>query len=175
MDIPVNEQVHLAAFAPGDEAALVTALNNPAIYERTLRIPYPYTESDARTWLAHLEQKTREQGRPVCWAIRDAGGRLIGGVGFDDFVAGQSHRAEIGYWLAQPYWGRGLMTAVVRRACDYAVAEWGLMRVVAHVFAGNAASARVLEKCGFEREGYLRKHFRKDGRLLDVWLYARVW
>jgi [ribosomal protein S5]-alanine N-acetyltransferase len=87
---------------------------------------------------------------------------------------GKSHRAEIGYWIAKPYWNRGIMTAVVRRACQCAFEEFGLIKIIAHVFDANPASARVLEKCGFEQEGYLKKHYLKDGQYLDVRLYARL-
>jgi RimJ/RimL family protein N-acetyltransferase len=87
---------------------------------------------------------------------------------------GKSHRAEIGYWLAKPYWGRGIMTAVVQRACEFAFVEFGLVKIVAHVLSENAASAKVLEKCGFVQEGYLRKHFLKDGKYLDVRLFGLV-
>lgn len=66
------------------------------------------------------------------------------------------------------------MTAVVRRACEFAFAEFGLVKIVAHVFADNTASAKVLEKCGFVQEGYLRKHHLKEGRFLDARLFALV-
>ena len=64
------------------------------------------------------------------------------------------------------------MTAVVRRVCHHAFEEFGLAKITAHVFADNPASARVLEKCGFEQEGYLRRHFQKDGQLLDGRLFG---
>ncbi|HEV3261177.1 MAG TPA: GNAT family protein [Gemmataceae bacterium] len=172
MKITVTDHVYLSEIRPADKPAYVEHLKDKEIYDRTLRIPYPYTEADADAWLALLEKTTRQQGRPVSWAIRNAVDYLIGGCGFDGLVNGKAHRAEIGYWLARPYWGRGIMTAVVGTACDFAFAEFGLVKIVAHVFADNAASARVLEKCGFELEGYLRKHHLKDGRHLDAKLYA---
>ena len=97
---------------------------------------------------------------------------LIGGCGLNDFEAGKSHRAEVGYWLAKPLWGRGIMTAAVQRVCQHAFEEFGLLKITAHVFIHNSASARVLEKCGFQQEGFLRKHFLKDGRFIDGWLFA---
>jgi ribosomal-protein-alanine N-acetyltransferase len=66
------------------------------------------------------------------------------------------------------------MPAVVQRACQYAFEEFGLAKITAHVFATNPASARVLEKCGFEQEGYLKKHYLKDRHFLDARLYARL-
>ncbi len=172
MRINVNEQVHLSPILASDQAALVECLNDPVVHRFTLTIPYPYTEAHAVDYLARLEKQTQEQGRPLSWAIRVEGGRLIGGLGFKELELGKSHRAEIGYWLARAYWGRGVMTAVVREACAFAFQEFGLVKICAHVFAGNEASARVLIKCGFEQEGYFRKHHRKDGQLLDSRVFA---
>jgi RimJ/RimL family protein N-acetyltransferase len=165
--IAVNEQAHLSEFRPSDKPALVGHLNDRDIYDRTLRIPFPYTDASAEEWLALVAQSTQQQGRPVHFAIRTADDALIGGCGFDGLQVGKSHRAEVGYWLAKPYWGRGIMTAVVRRLCRHAFDEFGLVKITAHVFPHNPASARVLAKCGFEEEGFLRKHFAKEGQLLD--------
>ena len=172
MKIVVNDQVCLSEFRPSDKPALVRHLNDRDIYDRTLRIPLPYTDASADEWLALVAKITEEQGRPVHFAIRTADDALIGGCGFDGFRVGESHRAEVGYWLAKPYWGRGTMTAVVQRACRHAFEEFGLVKVTAHVFSHNPASARVLEKCGFQEEGFLRKHFLKDGRFIDARLFA---
>jgi RimJ/RimL family protein N-acetyltransferase len=172
MRIVVNDQVSLSEFHPSDKPALVRHLNDRDIYDRTLRIPFPYTDDDADEWLALVAKNTRQQGHPVQWAIRDAADDLIGGCGFDGFQAGKSHRAEVGYWLARPFWGRGIMTGVVRRLCRHAFDEFGLVKITAHVFAHNPASARVLEKCGFQQEGFLRRHLLKDGRFLDVRLFG---
>jgi RimJ/RimL family protein N-acetyltransferase len=172
--INVSKHTYLSEIRPEDKASLVEYLNDREIYERTLRIPYPYTEADADTWFALDAETTKQQGQPVHWAIRSDQGRLIGGLGFNDFEVGKSHKAEIGYWLGKPFWGRGIMTAVVREACAFAIKEWGLLKIVAHVFATNPASARVLEKNGFLQEGYLRKHLRKDGAYLDIRFFALV-
>ena len=170
MKLVVNDQIHLSEIRASDKAACVEHFREKEIYDRTLRIPYPYTEKDFDDFMAMVEKRRQEQGDSFGWAVRDAGEHLIGGLGFDGLV--KSHRAEIGYWLAKPYWGKGIMTAVVRAACRFAFDQYGLIKISACVFAGNTASARVLEKCGFEQEGYLRKHYLKDGRYLDGWLYA---
>jgi [ribosomal protein S5]-alanine N-acetyltransferase len=177
MNLRVNDEVHLTEFRPADKAALVEWLSDRDIYERTLRIPYPYSEADADAWLSRILPTADRPGRPGNWAVREAGGRLIGGIGLDglgDAEPWRAHRAEIGYWLAKPFWGRGIMTAVVRAVCAHGFAECGLVKITAQVFDGNAASARVLEKNGFVQEGCLRKHVLKDGRYLDVRAYARV-
>ena len=172
MKIVVNDQVHLSEFRSSDKPALIQHLNDRDIYDRTLRIPFPYTDADADEWLARVAKITEQHGQPVHFAIRTADDALIGGCGFDDFQVGKSHRAEVGYWLAKPFWGRGIMTAVVQRVCQHAFEEFGLVKITAHVFTHNPASARVLEKCGFQQEGFLRKHFLKDGQFIDARLFA---
>jgi RimJ/RimL family protein N-acetyltransferase len=172
MKIIVSDQVHLSEFQASDKVVLVGHLNDRDIYERTLRIPFPYTDADADAWLALVARITEQQGRPVHWAIRSADDSLIGGCGFDGFQVGTSHRAEVGYWLARPFWGRGIMTVAVQRVCRHAFEEFGLVKITAHVFSHNPASARVLEKCGFREEGFLRKHFLKDGQFIDARLFA---
>src|SRR5262245_52680546 len=172
MKIVINDQVHLSEFRSSDKPALVQHLNDRDIYDRTLRIPFPYTDASADEWMALVAKITQQQGRPVQWAIRNTEDALIGGCGFDGCQIGKSHRAEVGYWLAKPCWGRGIMTAVVQRVCQHAFEEFGLVKITAHVFPHNPASARVLEKCGFQQEGFLRRHFLKDNQFLDARLFA---
>jgi [ribosomal protein S5]-alanine N-acetyltransferase len=172
MKIVVNDQVHLSKFRSSDKPALVQNLNDRDIYERTLRIPFPYTDASADEWLSHYVKATDQHGQPAHFAIRTGDDALIGGCGLNDFEIGKSHRAEVGYWLAKPFWGRGIMTAVIQRLCQHAFEEFGLVKIIAHVAMHNPASARVLEKCGFVQEGLLRKHFLKDGQFIDVKLFG---
>lgn len=172
MNILVDDRIHLSEFRASDRDALIAHLSDRDIYDRTLRIPFPYTAAHADEWLALVPRLTEQAGRSVNWAIRNGENQLIGGCGFHDFDPSQPHRAEIGYWLAKPSWGRGIMTAVVGRMSRHAFEELGLAKITAHVFAFNPASARVLEKCGFREEGLLRRHFVKDGRFIDARLFA---
>src|SRR5262245_35160049 len=133
MKIVVNGQVHLTEFCSSDRDALIEHLNDRDIYDRTLRIPFPYTDASADEWLAIVGNITKQQGQPVHWAIRNAEDALIGGCGFDGFQVGKSHRAEVGYWLARPFWGRGIMTAVVERLCWHAFEQLRLVKITAHV------------------------------------------
>jgi RimJ/RimL family protein N-acetyltransferase len=171
MQICVTNDIHLSELLSSDQVTVVEHLKEKEIYDRTLRIPYPYTEADFQAWLKIAAEATQQQGRPVHWAIRTRGDYPIGGCGLQ-FQPGHGHRAEIGYWLAKPCWGRGIMTAVVGRVCACAFEEFGLVKVTAQVYSANAASARVLEKCGFGQEGYLRKHAFKEGKYVDVRAFA---
>ena len=170
--IEVSEQAYLSAIRASDQGALVAQLNDGQIYRNTLRISSPYSFEDAGKFLRIAAEATERHGFPIHFAIRNPAGQLIGGCGFEGLVT--AHRAEIGYWLARPYWGQGIMTDVVRAACRHAIAEWHLVRISAHVFDFNTASSRVLEKNGFAYEGTLRKHCRKDGEYLDSRVYALV-
>lgn len=174
MNFIVNDRIHLSELLPSDQPACVEHFKEREIYDRTIRIPYPYTAADFQTWLAIVENAKKEQGQQVHWAIRNDNTFLIGGCGFNNLQVGKSHRAEIGYWLAKPYWGQGIMTAVVRTLCNHGFEQLGLVKIEAHVFADNTASAKVLQKCGFQQEGFLRKHYFKDGKFIDARLFALV-
>lgn len=171
VEITVNEIVRLTEFRQSDKSDLVQWLNDREISNRTLRIPHPYTANDALTWLSECERMRAEHGQPIHFAIRQRE-QLVGACGFEGLKIGMLHRAELGYWLARPYWGRGIMTAVVATVCGYAFDTWGLRRITAHVFEGNSASSRILEKNGFRREGLLRRHYLKNGEFLDAEVYG---
>src|SRR5262245_2093647 len=105
MRLVVNNGISLTEFKEADKPVVVQYLNDKDIYDRTLRIPYPYTDADADRWFALLDEMKREQGQPTHWVIRNESDELLGAVGFQDLRIGASHRAEIGYWLARPWWG----------------------------------------------------------------------
>ncbi len=154
----------------GDREALVRFANNRRVWRNLKnRFPHPYTEADAEAWLALSRAHPERTG----WAI-EADGLSVGGIGLVPLNDVYVKTAHIGYWLGEPYWGRGIMTDVVRAVSGHALATLGFLRLEAPVFAWNPASMRVLEKCGFVREGVMRKSVLKDGELIDSMLYARV-
>ena len=176
MKLKINDSYYVSDIAPTDKAAYLEHLKEKQIYDQTLAIPYPYTEADADWWINHNIQATQKQGgRSVNWAIRRSEDDfLIGGIGFLGLEIGKHHQAELGYWLAKPYWNKGVMTKSVKTAVEHGFKEFGLTRITANVFHFNLASARVLEKAGFQCEGYLRSHYKKDGTIVDGKLYAII-
>jgi RimJ/RimL family protein N-acetyltransferase len=82
--------------------------------------------------------------------------------------------AELGYWLGEEYWGRGIASAAIRRICEYGFSDLDLVRIFALPMGHNSASQRVLEKAGFVREGILRNACVKDGKILDEIMYAKI-
>lgn len=133
------------------------------------RFPHPYTEDDARRWLAaEVVRDPRTQ-----FAI-DHEGHLIGGIGLVPGSDVERVGAEIGYWLTPRYSGRGWMSEVVASFTRWVVPAFRLHRVYAIPFARNTGSCRVLQKAGFRCEGVMRCSALKEGELLDQVLYARV-
>ena len=169
--INLRDGLYLSSVTAADKPELLEHLRTRDIYETTLNIPFPYSASDADWWIRKREEQSRRQEREITFAVRDHG-RLIGVVGAESLEPGMAYRTEIGYWLARGYWGKGIMTSAVAAFVKYAFTELELRRLTAHVFEFNSASARVLEKNGFVLEGRLRKHFLKDGQLIDARLYG---
>lgn len=154
----------------GDEASLVRQANNRKIW-RNLRdlFPHPYTHTDAEGWI-----RTAGSADPLTNFAIEVEGSAVGGIGLilrDDI---NRKAAEIGYWLGEEYWGRGITTEAVRALTDYAFATWDLCRIYAGVFEWNVGSMRVLEKAGYEFEARLRRAVFKDGQIIDEMIYARV-
>lgn len=131
--------------------------------------PYPYTVNDARNWLELVIGRKPETNFAI-----DVAGDAVGGIGFTLQPDVARRSAEIGYWLGEDFWGRGIATEALIAVTDHAFATYDLCRVYAHVFEWNRASARVLEKAGYEFEGRLRKSVTKEGQTIDQFLYAIV-
>jgi RimJ/RimL family protein N-acetyltransferase len=131
------------------------------------RFPHPYTARDGHAFLRHMRQQQPEMAFAIC--VED---EAVGGIGFQ--LQGDVERvsAEIGYWLGEPFWGRGIATEALVALTDYAIVTHGLTRVYAVPFAWNAASCRVLEKAGYVLEGRLRRSAVKGGSVTDQLQYA---
>ncbi|HZS45392.1 MAG TPA: GNAT family protein [Blastocatellia bacterium] len=170
--IEITNGRYLSSIQRDDKEALIEHLKAKEIYERTALIPYPYSEADADWWINTRLEARKNLEREVVFGIRNPDGHLIGAIGAQLEEIGLHHRAEFGYWLAKPYWGQGITTDAVRVFIRYAFSELKLSKLTADVFAFNTASARVLEKNGFQKEGYLRQHYFKDGKFIDAIAYG---
>ncbi len=170
MKIDLSNELQIRSYQSTDDRDLVKYANNRKIWKNLRDIfPHPYTEEDANFWLSHVLNQNPE----VNFAIA-SDTELIGGVGV--VLQQDIHRCggEIGYWLGEPFWGRGIMTEVVQKFSRYALTTFDLVRLFAGVFENNLASVRVLEKAGYSFEGISRKSVIKDGHILDMHNYALI-
>lgn len=157
-------------YQPDDAESLAKHGNNRRIWENLRdRFPHPYTETTAREYIAMVA----ENADTASFAI-DVGGEAVGGIGLHIGSDIERISAELGYWLGEGLWGRGITTAAIGLVTNYAFTKRGLIRVFAVPFTTNTASCRALEKAGYEREGLMRKSAIKDGRIRDQYLYAKV-
>jgi ribosomal-protein-alanine N-acetyltransferase len=162
--------IKLRAWRTTDVESIVLYANNKRISKNLFdRFPYPYTRADAEAWVA-----LRAEDHELCNFAIELDGQAIGGVGFEAFADVLRIGANIGYWLGEPFWGKGYATAALKAATAYAFASFPLERLQAGVFEWNPASARVLEKAGYILEARRRRAVIKDGRIGDELLYVRL-
>ena len=153
-----------------DRDSLLRHADNPNVARYlSLRFPNPYTPADADAWFAFLESQEDPEG----WAI-EVDGQAVGGIGVRRGAAEFAHSAELGYWLGEAYWRRGIVTAAVREVVPFVMQRWGLARLTAYASARNVGSIRVLEEAGFVREGLVRARAFRDGHAYDHVMFGRV-
>ena len=153
-----------------DAKDLAVALSNKKVQDN-LRdgLPYPYTEQDGKEFISAM--LSADESETFAFAIT-VDNMVIGSIGI--FRQGNIHRqiAELGYYIAEEYWGKGIMTEAVKQICEYVFANSDIIRIYAEPFAYNIASCRVLEKVGFQYEGTLRSNAVKNGRVIDMEMYS---
>jgi len=153
-----------------DAPALFRHANNRkiAMWLRN-QFPHPYTVADAEAFLAAVSRQSLRTDFAI--AVAD---EAVGGIGLEFGRDVHRFTAEVGYWLGEPFWGRGIMTRAVRQLTAWAFDNLDLHRIYTTVFSGNVASARVLEKAGYEYEGCLRASVFKDGQVRGQLVYAKI-
>jgi RimJ/RimL family protein N-acetyltransferase len=157
----------LRPWQPGDAPAVLAACQDPQV-QRWTRVPVPYTEDDARSFVEQLSPQAWASGTAAHFAVLDAADATV--LASVSLVHVQEGSAEVGYWAAPGARGRGVVTEAVRRLCRWAFEELGLQRVEWLAYVGNDASRRVAEKVGFRPEGLLRSALVQRGRRHDAWI-----
>lgn len=153
-----------------DAEALVRHADNINVARQLRdRFPHPYTRANASIFL----KAATSAAEPSNLAI-DVDGEAVGAIGYVPGIDVERYSAEIGYWLGESYWGRGIVTEALLLVTEHVFATANLLRLFALPFADNAASTRVLEKAGYMREAILRSSSVKYGQPRDQALYARV-
>ena len=153
-----------------DAASLVEHANNVNVAKSLRdRFPHPYTRRDANDFLRHAAASFDPSNLAI-----DVAGAAVGAIGYVPGTDVERYSAEIGYWLGEAFWGRGIVTEAVRLMTDHAFGRLDMLRLFALPFADNLASVRVLEKAEYVREGLLCASSEKYGVPRDQLLYARV-
>ena len=170
---PVDKQrINLREWKIEDAPDLAVAISNKKVLDN-LRdgIPYPYSEKDAVEFIAATLGADNDSQYALAICCDD---KAIGSIGV--FRKYNVHRltAEMGYYIAEPYWGKGIMTEAVRQMCGFVFANTDIVRIFAEPYAYNTASCRVLEKAGFQCEGILRQNAIKNGQSVDMRMYAII-
>lgn len=157
-------------WALSDAKELAAALSNKKVQDN-LRdgLPYPYTEQDGTDYISAM--LSADENETFAFAIT-VNEKVVGSIGI--FRKGNIHRqtAELGYYIAEEYWGKGIMTEAVKQICGYVFDKSDIIRIYAEPFAYNAASCRVFEKAGFQYEGTLRSNAVKNGAVIDMKMHS---
>jgi len=161
-------EIKLRPWHMSDLGNLVKYGNNWNVAKNLMdRFPHPYTEADGRAFI-----DAASNAQPVHIFAIDLEGQAIGGIGIHPQTDIYRKNAELGYWLAEPFWGKGIMRKAIRLMVNYAFTTYDIERVFARPFSTNLASQKVLEKNGFLLEGKFEKTIYKNGEYLDEWVYA---
>lgn len=160
----------IRSYEYSDQKALVKYANNYNV-SKLLRdqFPFPYTEEIAETWLVHACNQDIESNFVIANERE-----LIGAIGIHLLEDVNRYSAEIGYWLGEPFWNKGIITQALKLFTEFAFTNFELNRIFANVFEGNAASEKVLLKCGYKKEATLKKAVFKEGKFLDQYLYSQL-
>ncbi|WP_312441511.1 GNAT family N-acetyltransferase [Lacrimispora sp.] len=155
-----------------DAENLALAINNKKVQDNLREgIPYPYTVEDAKVYITSMLSADKDVTYAFAITVDD---KAIGSIGV--FRCNNIHfrTAEMGYYIAESYWGKGIGTSAVKQTCRYIFENTDILRIFAEPFACNTASCRILEKAGFQCEGILRKNAIKNEVILDMKMYAMI-
>jgi [ribosomal protein S5]-alanine N-acetyltransferase len=169
MEIPCTHCL-LRPWQPSDEESLVHHANNRNVWINLAdRFPHPYTRANADEWIGIASKHT-----PLYDFAIVVDGIAVGGVGIILKEGIRRRTAEIGYWLGEEFWGRGIATEALNAMTGYAFSQFDLVRIQASVFEWNPASMRVLEKAGYQREAVLKQNVTKDHHIMDEYIYSLI-
>ncbi len=173
MAILINaKRINLRTLRESDAESLLRFVRDPD-NGRYLLIPWPYKLSDAQVFI-HNSRKWARRKSPTdigCGIVLKETGEVIGGIGMHK-IDRKMKNAEVGCWIGKPFRGTGLMVEAMKAMLGYAFGELKLKRVYAHIFVENVASRKMVEKCGFVREGRLRASHLHHRHYRDSYLYG---
>lgn len=162
--------VIIRPLALSDKSSIAALLNNKKIWDNlTDFIPYPYSEEDAIQFIEFVANNTLQHVFAIDYNTNFCG--VIELVVQQDVY---KKSAKIGYWLGEPFWGKGIMTKAVKLITNYGFEELSLVRIFTSVYEYNSASMKVLEKNGYKKEGIFKKAIFKNKALYDEHRYFKL-
>lgn len=165
-----TERLMLRPFNLNDAKEVQRLAGDVEIAKTTLNIPHPYEDGIAEEWISQHEGEY-EKGASLTLAITHREEKyLIGAIGL--MMNKNYDRAELGYWIGKPYWGKGYCTEAAKALCDYGFINSGLNKIYATHLKRNPASGRVMQKIGMKQEGILKEHVKKWGKYEDLVYYG---
>jgi RimJ/RimL family protein N-acetyltransferase len=165
-----GQRCNLRRWRAADAASIVRHANNINVAKQLRdRFPHPYAIDDAQRFLTFVTAADPETNFAI-----EIDRQACGGLGYVPGTDVERYSAEVGYWLGEEWWGRGIVTEALTLFTVHAFTELGLLRIFALPLADNVPSMRVLEKAGYEREGTMRSSCVKYGVVRDQVMYARV-
>jgi len=165
-----TSRLTLGEIYAADIPNIIQYAGNKKVAETTLNMPHPYKEKDAIYWINMAQQGWQDKTKNI-FAIRlKINQELIGGIGLH--IEAQFNRAELGYWIAVPFWNQGYMTEAVQAIIKYGFNTLHLNKIYAVHEVGNPASGKVMLKNGMLKEGELKQHVRKNGVYRDLVQYG---
>ncbi|GAB0154994.1 GNAT family N-acetyltransferase [Chryseobacterium sp. Alg-005] len=164
-----TERLILSQLKEEDIPFIVEYLQERDFSELTSNIPYPYTEKDAEFWLK-VSKETFEMKTGFTFAIRNKKNRIIiGAIGLHDRG---DDKAELGYWLAKPFWNNGFVTEAAKAILVFGFKELQFNKIYATHFIHNPASGKIMQKIGMEKEALLKQHIKKNNEYFDAAMYS---
>ncbi len=165
-----TERLFLGKLKAADIPAIVKHASNKNISDFTLNLPFPYNEKDAIYWI-NLANQGFKDGTNIIFGIkRKSDNQFIGGIGLT--IARRFNRAEIGYWIAEPFWRKGYATEATKSIIKYGFGHLDLNKFTSSYLAKNPASGKVMEKSGMTKEGELKEHIRKASEYHDLIVFG---
>jgi RimJ/RimL family protein N-acetyltransferase len=174
-NIIIDDHCFLEEASPLHLKDISIHLNNPSIEMYMLKLPSPYLLSDAEAFYNICQKLNKEHGKIMHYHILNSKHEAIGGMGLKGKYGINATTDEIGYWLSESYWNKGIMTKVLTVFTDFLNKSHHLKRLEAVVFKGNEGSSRILQKNGFKNEGLIEGGLLKKDEKIEAYLFSKLY
>jgi len=172
MEIIKTKKFVLRPYRMSDAKMITPLLNNWNVVKNLSTLPFPYELEHARDFIKKTNGEMKKKEPENFVYVIEVDGKAAGAIGMHHIKHG--HKAEMGYWLAENHWGKGIMTEVVKKFMALVFVKFKLRRIYAKAYASNRGSMRVMEKVGMKFEGIEKKGALKKGKYIDLHVYAKV-